>query len=73
MLGEKVVLMVAVWACFHQALRNRVDRFWCRKKKKEVPLVMNAAASFSKLSLLLYHTEEAKTRFTDFAALYESI
>lgn len=54
--GEKVVLMVAAWACCHQALRNRADRFLCRKKqKKHVPLVMHAAASFSELPLLIQH------------------
>lgn len=30
----KVALMVAAWACCHQALTNRVDRFLCRKKKR---------------------------------------
>lgn len=29
----KVVLMVAVWACCHQALRNRVDRIFVPEKK----------------------------------------
>lgn len=29
----KVGLMVAAWACCHQALRNRADRFLCGGKK----------------------------------------
>lgn len=52
----KVALMVAAWACCHQALRNRVDRFLCRKKeKKDVPLVAHAAESFSKLPSMFQH------------------
>lgn len=79
-LGKKVVLMVAVWACCHQALRNRVDRFLCRDG--DIPLVMHAGCQLFKAAPCFFVIKaEQKSHGShmfinsalDLAALYEHL
>lgn len=62
--GKKLLLMVAAWARCHQALRNRDDRFFCRKKKKKRKMFHWSCMplpAFQSLPSLPQHLDKLKT------------